>query len=72
VPDRGYFAWADEAFARRALFDTLQGQPWKMTETRPRLRWASRPVGMDNASVTPNYLGIGKVRLDTLRKQQII
>ncbi len=72
MPDRGYFAWADRAFDRRALFVTLLGQPWTMTETPPRLRWASRPVGKDNASVTPNYLGIGKVRLDTFRKQQII
>jgi hypothetical protein len=53
---------------RRALFDALQGQPWTMTETPPCLRGASRPVGKHHASVTPNYLGIGKVRLDTLRK----
>jgi len=50
----------------------LQGQPWKMTETPPRLRWACRPVGKDNASVYLKYLGIGKAQLQALRKQQII
>jgi crotonobetainyl-CoA:carnitine CoA-transferase CaiB-like acyl-CoA transferase len=50
----------------------LQGQPWKMTETPPRLRWACRPVGKDNASVYLKYLGIGRTRLQALRKQQII
>lgn len=72
MPDRGYFAWADEAFARRAIFDTLQRQPWTMTETPPRLRWACRPVGKDNASVYLKYLGIGKARLQALKKQQVI
>lgn len=50
----------------------LQGQPWKMTATPPRLRWACRPVGKDNASVYLKYLGIGKARLHALKKQQVI
>jgi len=50
----------------------LQGQPWKMTETPPRLRWACRPAGKDNASVYLKYLGIGRTRLHALRKQQVV
>lgn len=50
----------------------FQGQPWKMTGTPPRLRWACRPVGKDNASIYLKHLGIGKARLRALKKRQII
>jgi len=43
-----------------------------MTATPPRLRWACRPVGKDNASVYLKYLGIGEARLHALKKQQVI
>ena len=68
MANRSTSTWVEKMLDRRALFDALQGQPWTMTETPPCLRGASRPVGKHHASVTPNYLGIGKVRLDTLRK----
>ena len=72
MANRSTSAWAEKTLDRCALFDTLQGQPWKMTETPPRLRWACRPVGKDNASVYLKYLGIGKAQLHDLKKQQVI
>ena len=43
-----------------------------MTETPPGPRWACRPVGKDNASVYLKYLGIGRTRLQALKKQEVI
>jgi hypothetical protein len=39
---------------------------------RNLFRWACRPAGKDNASVYLKHVGIGRARLQALRKQQII
>jgi crotonobetainyl-CoA:carnitine CoA-transferase CaiB-like acyl-CoA transferase len=51
---------------------TLQGPVWKMSETPPRLKWACRPVGADNAMIYLKYLGIGSGRLKELKEEGII
>lgn len=50
----------------------LQGQPYKATETPPRMKWACRPVGRDNESVYLRHLGLGPGRVKTLARQGII
>ncbi len=50
----------------------MQGQPWKATETPPRMKWACRPAGHDNEYVYLKYLGIGPSRLATYKKRGVI
>lgn len=50
----------------------MQGQPWNATETPPRMKWACRPPGQDNAHVYLKYLGIAGQRLQRLRKAGVI
>jgi crotonobetainyl-CoA:carnitine CoA-transferase CaiB-like acyl-CoA transferase len=51
---------------------TLQAPPWKMSRTPPRLKWACRPVGADNAAVYTRYLGLGPSELAALRQRGVI
>ncbi|NOZ06293.1 MAG: CoA transferase [Chloroflexi bacterium] len=51
---------------------TMQGTPWKMTETPPRTKWVCRPVGADNEFVYLNYLGYGRDRMAALKEQGIL
>lgn len=50
----------------------MQGQPWKATETPPRMKWACRPVGQDNDYVYLKRLGLGPTKLAEYRKKGII
>lgn len=50
----------------------MQGQPWKATGTPPRLKWACRPPGKDNAHVYLRHLGIGARALASLHKRGIV
>ncbi len=50
----------------------LQAPPWKMSRTPPRLKWACRPPGADNAAVYTRYLGIPPSELDALRARGVV
>jgi crotonobetainyl-CoA:carnitine CoA-transferase CaiB-like acyl-CoA transferase len=50
----------------------LQMPPWKMSATPPRLKWACRPVGADNAAVYTRYLGLAPSELAQLRDRGAI
>ena len=47
-------------------------QPWKMTETPPRVKWVCRPVGRDNEYIFNKFFGLGKDELEELKKEGII
>jgi crotonobetainyl-CoA:carnitine CoA-transferase CaiB-like acyl-CoA transferase len=50
----------------------MQGQPWKATETPPRMKWACRPPGHDNAHIYLRHLGLGGKALAVLHKRGVI
>ena len=50
----------------------MQGQPWKATETPPRMKWACRPPGKDNAHIYLKHLGIDRRALAALRKRGVV
>ncbi|MEK7219816.1 MAG: CoA transferase [candidate division NC10 bacterium] len=50
----------------------MQGQPWKATGTPPRMKWACRPAGQDNAYVYLKYLGVGPAKLAGYQKRGAI
>jgi crotonobetainyl-CoA:carnitine CoA-transferase CaiB-like acyl-CoA transferase len=50
----------------------MQGQPWKATETPPRMKWACRPPGQDNAHIYLRHLGLGARALAALHKRGVI
>jgi crotonobetainyl-CoA:carnitine CoA-transferase CaiB-like acyl-CoA transferase len=45
---------------------------WKMTESPPRVKWACRPVGADNAYVYNKKLGWGRKQLEELKEAGVI
>ncbi len=51
---------------------TICNQPWKMTETPPRVKWICRPVGADNQFIYSTFLGLGKGDLEELKKKGIL
>lgn len=50
----------------------IQGQPVKMSETPPRVKWACRPVGRDNGFVYLKYLGYGPEKIRALKASGVI
>jgi crotonobetainyl-CoA:carnitine CoA-transferase CaiB-like acyl-CoA transferase len=50
----------------------LQAPPWKMSATPPRIKWACRPPGADNATIYPRYLGLPASELAALRARGVI
>ncbi len=50
----------------------VQAPPWKMSATPPRLKWACRPVGADNAAIYTRYLGLAPSELAALRQRGVI
>jgi crotonobetainyl-CoA:carnitine CoA-transferase CaiB-like acyl-CoA transferase len=50
----------------------MQGQPWKATGTPPRMKWACRPPGKDNAHIYLKHLGIGRRALAALHKRGVL
>lgn len=67
--ERGMFQIVDDPVYGKLL---IQGQPVKMTETPPRIKWACRPVGADNDFIYGKYLGLGRERLRTLRARGVV
>ena len=50
----------------------VQGPPWKMSETPPRLKWLCRPVGYDNERVYLQYLGLGRGKMRDLQARGVV
>jgi len=50
----------------------MQGQPWKATKTPPRMKWACRSPGADNAHIYLRHLGIGRRALAALHKRGVV
>ena len=50
----------------------VQGPPWKMSETPPRLKWLCRPVGHDNEYIYLRYLGLAAGQLQALQARGVI
>jgi crotonobetainyl-CoA:carnitine CoA-transferase CaiB-like acyl-CoA transferase len=67
--ERGTFQIVDDPVYGKLL---IQGQPVKMTETPPRIKWACRPVGADNDFIYGKYLGLGRERLRTLKARGVV
>jgi crotonobetainyl-CoA:carnitine CoA-transferase CaiB-like acyl-CoA transferase len=67
--ERGVFQHVEDPDYGRLL---LQAPPWKMSRTPPRIKWACRPVGADNAAVYTRYLGLPPSELRTLRARGVI
>lgn len=51
---------------------TLANQPWKMTETPPRVKWICRPVGADNEYIYNLKLGWGPHQLEEMKRRGVI
>lgn len=66
---RGIFQRVDDPEYGELL---IQGEPWKATETPPRIKWACRSVGRDNRFIYLKYLGYGPSRLQELRAKGVI
>ena len=67
--DRGLFTPIDDPVYGEVV--VVQSQ-YKMTETPPRVKWVSRPLGYDNDFVYLKYLGLGPTRLEKLQKAGIV
>ena len=67
--ERGVFQKVEDADYGELL---LQGPPWKMSRTPPRIKWACRPVGADNEAMYLKYLGLGKSRLRALKADGVL
>jgi crotonobetainyl-CoA:carnitine CoA-transferase CaiB-like acyl-CoA transferase len=50
----------------------VQGPPWKMSETPPRLKWLCRPIGHDNEHVYLRYLGLGRSQVAELQAHGVV
>ncbi len=68
--------WQRGAFARveDPVYGELvvQGTPWKMTETPPRIKWLCRPVGADNEYVYLKHLGLDRRQLAALKERGVV
>ena len=67
--ERGVFQKVEDPHYGTLL---LQAPPWKMSRTPPRLKWACRPVGADNAAVYAWYLGLPLSELEVLRERGVV
>jgi len=50
----------------------IQGPPWKMDVTPPRVKWICRPVGADTEAIYGKYLGLGPTALTALRSRGVV
>jgi crotonobetainyl-CoA:carnitine CoA-transferase CaiB-like acyl-CoA transferase len=55
--DRGIFASVDDPVYGPVVIPQSQ---YKLTETPPRTKWASRPVGYDHGFIYPNTCPMGR------------
>jgi crotonobetainyl-CoA:carnitine CoA-transferase CaiB-like acyl-CoA transferase len=67
--ERGAFQRVDDPRYGPLL---LQAPPWKMSRTPPRIKWACRPVGADNAAIYTRYLGLAPAELAGLGARGVI
>jgi crotonobetainyl-CoA:carnitine CoA-transferase CaiB-like acyl-CoA transferase len=67
--DRGLFAPVDDPVYGPVVIPQAQ---YKLTETPPRTKWASRPVGYDNGFVYLKYLSYGPEKLKKLKEAGIV
>ncbi len=50
----------------------IANQPWKMTESPPRVKWVCRPVGADNEFIYNKKFGWGPEQLKELKEKKVI
>ena len=67
--ERGVFQRVEDPHYGSLL---LQAPPWKLSRTPPRIKWACRPVGADNAAVYTRYLGLAPSELAELGARGVI
>jgi crotonobetainyl-CoA:carnitine CoA-transferase CaiB-like acyl-CoA transferase len=67
--ERGVFQRVDDPDYGELL---LQAPLWKMSRTPPRLKWACRPIGADNAFIYLKYVGLGPTQLAALQAAGLI
>jgi hypothetical protein len=46
--------------------------PAKLSKTPPRIKWANKPVGMDNEFVLRKFLGLRTYQIEALSENKII
>jgi CoA:oxalate CoA-transferase len=67
--DRGLFAPVDDPVYGPVVIAQAQ---YKLTETPPRTKWASRPVGYDNGFIYLKYLSYGTEKLKKLKEAGVV
>jgi crotonobetainyl-CoA:carnitine CoA-transferase CaiB-like acyl-CoA transferase len=67
--DRGIFTPVDDPVYGPVVIPQAQ---YKLTETPPRTKWASRPVGYDNGFIYLKYLSYGTEKLKRLKEAGVI
>jgi crotonobetainyl-CoA:carnitine CoA-transferase CaiB-like acyl-CoA transferase len=67
--DRGLFSPVDDPVYGPVVIPQAQ---YKMTETPPRTKWASRPVGYDNGFIYLKFLSYGTEKLKKLKEEGIV
>jgi crotonobetainyl-CoA:carnitine CoA-transferase CaiB-like acyl-CoA transferase len=67
--ERGIFTPVDDPVYGPVVIAQSQ---YKLTETPPRTKWASRPVGYDNGFIYLKYLSYGKDKLKKLEEEGIV
>jgi crotonobetainyl-CoA:carnitine CoA-transferase CaiB-like acyl-CoA transferase len=67
--ERGIFTPVDDPVYGPVVIPQAQ---YKLTETPPRTKWASRPVGYDNGFVYLKYLSYGTEKLTKLKEAGVV
>ncbi|HSW40478.1 MAG TPA: CoA transferase, partial [Acidobacteriota bacterium] len=67
--ERGIFIPVDDPCYGPVVIAQAQ---YKLTETPPRTKWASRPVGYDNGFIYLKYLSYGKDKLKKLEEAGVV
>lgn len=67
--ERGIFTPVDDPVYGPVVIPQAQ---YKLTETPPRTKWASRPIGYDNGFVYLKYLSYGTEKLKNLKQAGVI
>jgi crotonobetainyl-CoA:carnitine CoA-transferase CaiB-like acyl-CoA transferase len=67
--DRGLFATVDDPVFGPVIVAQAQ---YKLTETPPRTKWVSRPVGYDNGFIYLKYLAYGPDKLNKLKGAGVV
>jgi len=67
--ERGLFQEVNDPYYGKIL---MVNNPFKMTESPPRLKWVCRSVGADNESIYAKYLGLGPSEISRLRNEGVM